>query len=330
MSASSIDPSVRDRARVDRRASLDGLVAVAATGVDVSSSIATFASRIAVDECNRCPLIKSATPVPWSGPASSIMIVGEAPGAEEDRLGVPFVGRSGAILDEMLERAELPREKVAVANTIGCRPPRNNYEFAREVGAPDACRPHLEAAMEASHAWIVISAGGQAAREFGHMGSVGSAVGAWRWKGGRLHTTIWHPAYVLRQGGMSSPEATRNIGVLNTAAITASGIDRYVPAAPYDTNILSSLGRSDDADNRAKIAEALRRNGWVPIHSRVLDRDMIVYDAARHRVGEFKVPPGMADPVYLSVDELARLRSYDDVRRIAAFKDVMPEARVVG
>jgi hypothetical protein len=184
--------------------------------------------------------------------------------------------------------------------------------------------------MESSHAWIVISAGGQAAREFGHMGSVGSAVGAWSWKGGRLHTTIWHPSYVLRQGGMSSKHATRNIDVLNTAAITASGIDRYVPAAPYNTNVLSSIGRSDDADNRAKIAEALRRNGWVPIHSRVLDRDVIVYDAARHRVGEFKVPPGMDNPVYLSVDELARLRSYDDVRRVAAFKDVMPEARVVG
>ena len=311
---------------MERRVVLDGLVTVAAAGADVSSTLAVFATRVAVDECDACPLRSTATPVPWAGSVSSIMIVGEAPGADEDRIGVPFVGRAGQALADMLTKADVPLGSAAFTNTVSCRPPRNNYEFAREQGAVEACRPHLEAALDASHAWIVVSAGGQAAREFGHVGSVGSAVGKWQWKAGRLHVAIWHPAYVLRKGGMSSPEAQRCIDVLRTAALTASGISRYVPAAPYDDKLMSSIGAPA---NRDAIREALNRLGWVLVRSAILDRNVVVYDTARHRTPEFKLPPGVGDPLFLTLDELARLRSHDDVRRIASFKDAWPEALVV-
>ena len=324
---SSIDPGRAPRVS-GRRVVLDALIDVALQG-KTSSLLPVYASRVAVDECTDCPLrdaLPYSKPVPWSGPMSSIMIVGEAPGADEDRMGFPFVGRAGQMLSDLLAIAGADRSKIAFANTVSCRPPRNRYEFAREVGAVDACRHHLEAALDASHAWIVVSAGGQAAREFGHVGTVGSAVGKWQWKAGRLHVAIWHPAYVLRQGGLSSSEAVRNINVLETAVLTASGIDRYVPAAPFDGRLLSSIGEHE----RDAIRQGLQRAGWVPIWSRVLDRNVVVYDTTRHETpAEFNVPPGLADPLYLSLDELARLRSHDDVRRIAAFKDAWPEARVV-
>lgn len=319
----------RDQRIHDRRRALNGMIDLAMSGSDVSSMIAPFASRVAVDECTRCPLSETATPVPWAGPLSSIILVGEAPGAEEDRVGVPFVGRSGELLSELLRYAGADRDALAVTNTVACRPPRNDYEFAQSVNAPDLCRPHLEAALVASHAWIVVSVGGKAAAEFGWSGGVGRNVGEWRWKAGRLHTVIWHPAYLLRQGGMSSKEAKRNVDVLRTAREIAEGLPRNTPAAPYDDSMMSSLGAPARPEDALSMSELIRRNGWVPIRSAVLGRNVIVYDDARMVAGEFNIPPGMGDVVYFTLDELARLRSHEEVRHIAAFKDVLPGARVV-
>ena len=319
----------RNQRIAERRQAFEGLVAMAASGEGVSSFIDIFASRVAVDECTLCPLSDTAAPVPWAGQRSSIMLVGEAPGAEEDRIGVPFVGRSGEFLSQQLAIAGVDRSTIAVTNTIACRPPRNDYEFAESVHAPILCRAHLNAALAASHAWIVVSVGGKAAAEFGWSGGVGRNVGRWMWKGGRLHTAIWHPAYLLRQGGMSSKEAKRNIDTLRTAREIAEGLPRNTPAAPYDPSMMSSIGAPPRSDDALSMGELIRRNGWVPIRSAVLDRNVIVYDDARLVAGEFNIPPGMGDVVYFTLDELARLKTHDEVRHIAAFKDVLPGARVV-
>jgi len=92
--------------------------------------------------CVKCPLSQSRTQVVFgAGNADAdLMFVGEAPGAEEDRQGLPFVGRSGALLSSMLENAGISREDVFIANTLKCRPPENRDPTAAEI---ETCRPWL-------------------------------------------------------------------------------------------------------------------------------------------------------------------------------------------
>ena len=86
---------------------------------------------VSVRGCVACPeLVVSRTTVvagarPWDQPRADVMLVGEAPGAQEDLAGVPFVGRSGQLLDSLLAEAGLDRSSVAVANVLKCRPPGN-------------------------------------------------------------------------------------------------------------------------------------------------------------------------------------------------------------
>ena len=92
--------------------------------------------------CVKCPLSRSRTQVVFgAGNADAdLMFVGEAPGAEEDRQGLPFVGRSGALLTSMLEHAGISRDEVFIANTLKCRPPENRDPTAVEI---ETCRPWL-------------------------------------------------------------------------------------------------------------------------------------------------------------------------------------------
>lgn len=92
--------------------------------------------------CVKCPLSESRTQVVFgAGNADAdLMFVGEAPGAEEDRQGLPFVGRSGALLTSMLENAGISREEVFIANTLKCRPPENRDPTPTEI---ETCRPWL-------------------------------------------------------------------------------------------------------------------------------------------------------------------------------------------
>lgn len=93
-------------------------------------------------ECVKCPLSESRTQVVFGAGNSNadLMFVGEAPGAEEDRQGLPFVGRSGALLTTMLAEVGISRDEVFIANTIKCRPPENRDPSRLEI---ETCRPWL-------------------------------------------------------------------------------------------------------------------------------------------------------------------------------------------
>ena len=93
--------------------------------------------------CERCPLSETRNRVVFgSGNADAdLMFVGEAPGAEEDRQGLPFVGRAGAFLSELLESIDMKREDVFINNVLCCRPPGNRDPQPEEI---EACRPWLE------------------------------------------------------------------------------------------------------------------------------------------------------------------------------------------
>ncbi len=151
----------------------------------------------AVRVCTRCPLHAARThAVPGEGPAqASILLLGEAPGRDEDASGRPFVGRAGKILDRSLEAAGINRATVFVTNVIKCRPPRNRRPKAKELVA---CRPYLLAQLDAVRPKVVVTLGATALH--GLLGP-GHELKAARRRlltfGGAQVIATYHPAAVL-------------------------------------------------------------------------------------------------------------------------------------
>lgn len=108
--------------------------------------------------CLKCPLSETRTKVVFgAGNADAdLLFVGEAPGAEEDRRGLPFVGRAGGLLDQLLEGIELSRDEVFIANTVKCRPPGNRDPQPAEI---EACRPYLFEQVELIRPKVVATLG---------------------------------------------------------------------------------------------------------------------------------------------------------------------------
>ena len=164
--------------------------------------------RAAVAACTRCGLHKTRTQTVFGvgSEEADWMIVGEAPGAEEDRRGEPFVGRAGKLLDEMLRSLGLDRQTVFIANILKCRPPNNRDPSAEESAA---CRGYLDRQIELISPRIILAVGRVAAQL---LLETDAPVGRMR---GRLHATgaaeiptvvTYHPAYLLR-----SPSQKRKV-----------------------------------------------------------------------------------------------------------------------
>ncbi|NCF52614.1 uracil-DNA glycosylase [Gammaproteobacteria bacterium] len=154
--------------------------------------------REAVAACTRCILHESRTQTVFGvgDPDADWMIIGEAPGAEEDRRGEPFVGRAGKLLDEMLRAIGQKRESVFIANILKCRPPNNRDPKADEASS---CRGYLERQIDLVSPKIILAAGRIAAQQL--LGT-DAPVGRLR---GKLHhlreipvVVTYHPAYLLR------------------------------------------------------------------------------------------------------------------------------------
>jgi uracil-DNA glycosylase family 4 len=98
-------------------------------------------------KCRLCPLCLERTQVvpPTGDLSSKVALVGEAPGAQEDVVGTPFVGRAGKILDKLMSEAGLGRQAVMITNTVKCRPPKNRRPSAEEM---QACRPYLDEELQ--------------------------------------------------------------------------------------------------------------------------------------------------------------------------------------
>jgi uracil-DNA glycosylase len=148
--------------------------------------------------CTRCELSQSRTNTVFGvgNRSADWMIVGEAPGAEEDRRGEPFVGRAGKLLDQMLLAIGETRESVFIANILKCRPPNNRDPKPVEAAA---CRGYLDRQIELVQPRILLAVGRIAAQNL--LGS-DEPVGRLR---GRAHeldgiplVVTYHPAYLLR------------------------------------------------------------------------------------------------------------------------------------
>jgi len=149
-------------------------------------------------DCARCRLCQKRTQVVFGvgNPSARVVFVGEGPGADEDRLGEPFVGRAGQLLNVMLPSIGLRREDVYIANIVKCRPPGNRDPETDEAAA---CMPFLRRQIELIKPDVIVLLGRIAARFLlGTTAPISSYRGRWTvWHGISVLPTF-HPAYLLR------------------------------------------------------------------------------------------------------------------------------------
>jgi uracil-DNA glycosylase family 4 len=151
--------------------------------------------------CVRCKLSEGRTNVVFGMGAADarLLFVGEGPGAEEDQQGLPFVGRSGKLLDQLLfEELGIRRDVCYIANVVKCRPPGNRDPQPDEIAA---CRPYLEQQIELIRPAVVVTLGKFAAQV---LLETNEGIGTLRGREHPFRTGVliptYHPAYVLRGG----------------------------------------------------------------------------------------------------------------------------------
>ena len=154
--------------------------------------------RDCVAGCTRCELSTSRTNTVFGvgNQQADWLIIGEAPGAEEDRRGEPFVGRAGQLLDQMLLAIGQSRANVFIANILKCRPPHNRDPKPEEAAA---CREYLDRQIELIQPKIILAVGKIAAQNLlGSDDPVGRMRGRAHELGGIPLVVTYHPAYLLR------------------------------------------------------------------------------------------------------------------------------------
>ena len=183
--------------------------AVATTGTEAAAPSSTRAIPAAqalesidaqVRECRKCGLHRTRTRTVFGvgRPDAACMFIGEAPGAEEDAQGEPFVGRAGKLLDAMLAAIGLGRDDVYIANIVKCRPPRNRDPHADEI---TACSSYLRRQIETVSPRLLVATGRVAAQSLlATTKSIGQLRGrTFRYGEDRLPVMVtYHPAYFLR------------------------------------------------------------------------------------------------------------------------------------
>lgn len=151
-----------------------------------------------LEDCKRCPLAEHRTNIAIGegDPHALVMFVGEGPGGEEDRLGRPFVGPAGKLLDKMLAAIDLKRESVYIANIVKCRPPGNRTPIPEEA---QACLPFLRAQTALISPKIIVCLGAVAAKYiYDPEVRISRERGKWIEKKGIWILPTYHPAALLR------------------------------------------------------------------------------------------------------------------------------------
>jgi DNA polymerase len=173
--------------------------------------------RIAL-ECTKCPLAATRTQVVFGAgdPEADLMFVGEGPGEQEDREGIPFVGRAGRLLTGLIEGIGLDRDVVYIANVVKCRPPGNRDPLADEI---ESCRPYLEAQIGFIDPSVVVTLGNFATKLL-----LDTKEGITKLRGRefpfRDHAVLMptlHPSAVLRNGGSALAQARADFVLVKRA-----------------------------------------------------------------------------------------------------------------
>jgi len=162
------------------------------------------AVRKELGDCQRCKLHQRRTNIVFGvgEPNARLMFIGEGPGADEDRLGEPFVGKAGQLLTRIIEAMGLSREQVYIANIVKCRPPENRDPEPDEVAA---CEPFLAKQVAFVAPEVIVTVGRVASHALLNLRTpITRLRGTWQKYRGILVMPTLHPAYLLR-----TPEAKR-------------------------------------------------------------------------------------------------------------------------
>jgi len=166
-----------------------------------------------IHNCQKCPLGNTRTNFVFGtgNPNADIMIIGEAPGADEDEQGKPFVGRAGQLLTKILEAIKLSREEVFIANILKCRPPNNRKPFASEE---NECEPYLKKQIELIKPAFILALGLTAVdcllKKTHKMGDIRGSVLMYH---GIKMLVTYHPAALLRNPNWK-PQVWKDVKLL--------------------------------------------------------------------------------------------------------------------
>lgn len=187
--------------------------------------------------CTACPLhMRRTQAVPGTGPATArIMAVGEGPGETEDRLGQPFVGAAGNVLNKLLVGIGLQREDVYITNVVKCRPPGNRDPEPAEV---DTCSPFLDAQVEIIRPDVILILGRHAlVRLLPGSASITRLHGQKVIRGDRLYVPLYHPAAALYNGSL-----------MRTLEEDMQRVRSYLDEAEASRRSLAAAGAMAEAD----------------------------------------------------------------------------------
>ncbi len=184
-----------------------GSEAAAAVDVEASSSNPAELKALAAEAagCTACRLNEGRQSVVFGtgSPTADLMFIGEGPGAEEDKQGIPFVGRAGELLTRIIRAIDLEREDVYIANIVKCRPPGNRDPLPDEVAA---CRGYLERQIDLVSPKVIVLLGRVAAQTLlGTDSALGRMRGQWYRVRGVETRVTYHPAALLRNAGFKRP-----------------------------------------------------------------------------------------------------------------------------
>jgi len=186
--------------------------------------------------CTKCVLAEGRTQVVFGAgdPQADVLFVGEAPGQREDEQGVPFVGPSGRLLEELLAEIDLTRDAVYITNVVKCRPPGNRDPRPHEI---DACKGYLRTQLELIDPAVVVTLGNFSTKlvlrtEVGITKLRGTAYEWW----GRYLVPTFHPAAALRGRGQVLEDMRYDFSlirdVLDGNLATDTGIEEETPPPP--------------------------------------------------------------------------------------------------
>jgi DNA polymerase len=151
-----------------------------------------------IGDCTRCNLCKGRTTIVFGdgSPRAELMFVGEGPGHDEDVQGLPFVGRAGKLLNQMIEAMGLERSQVYIGNVVKCRPPGNRTPEKEEIAT---CAPFLDRQIAVIRPKVIVCLGNVASQALlGTNKSISQFRGQWfDYRGSKLLAT-YHPAFLLR------------------------------------------------------------------------------------------------------------------------------------
>lgn len=280
----------------------------------LTNNLADETLRERIRACEKCPLHSTRTQaVPFSGPThgkADLVIVGEAPGQREDEQGIPFVGRSGDLLNKCLEAAGTTRARVVALNSLNCRPPKNVDPTPSQL---HSCRPWFDKQLALTRTWVGVALGGFA---------LASVIGVDRssiritdyldtpiWVNGRVFFGTYHPSYALRGVVGAKAEITRSIQAALALKFGRGELPPFSTATNQplrDADYLVALTTADILGHGEGLAKLVAKKGWYFTYHDAFAAHILVVEN-EDTPYKSKIPQKFSQYPTYTIEELIRL-----------------------